>query len=29
VPSADVLHEPMPGDHDPGTSVLLESTHRT
>lgn len=24
-----VLHEAMPGDHDPGATVLLEPSHRT
>src|SRR6266511_1680617 len=28
VPSPDVLDEGLPGDHDPGTAVLFESSHR-
>jgi hypothetical protein len=29
VTSADVLHEGMPGDHDPGGAILLEPAQRT
>jgi hypothetical protein len=28
-PSSQILHEAMPGDHDPGAAVLLEPAHRT
>jgi hypothetical protein len=27
--SSQILHEAMPGDHDPGAAVLLEPAHRT
>jgi hypothetical protein len=29
VPASEVLHQRMPGDHDPGGSVSLEPPHRT
>ena len=29
VASSQILHEAMPGDHDPGAEVLLEPTHRS
>jgi hypothetical protein len=29
VASSQILHEAMPGDHDPGAAVLLEPTPRT
>jgi hypothetical protein len=29
VPASQVLHEAMPGDHDPGAAILLEAPHRT
>src|SRR5829696_707095 len=28
VASSQILHEAMPGDHDPGAAVLLEPAHR-
>src|SRR5512132_3621983 len=29
VASSQILHEAIPGDHDPGAAVLLEPAHRT